>query len=378
MFEESYAYYPPQTVEKIRNDGHDGRAEGRGGQAGRIARRAEVDHLRQRGFHQHAASAVERSRSPRRRASATPTGTIRSSATTSDTVDVLQPGGHAADMREVFDTANRQNTSIYAVDPRGLAAIRVRHQCRRRPARPIRKRWTQTIDSLRVLAGQHRRPRHRRTRNDLAVGMKQIIRDASGYYLLGYNSTQAPTDGKFHEIKVRVTRRNVDVRAPQGLLGVHERRRRARDAPPPKPDAPSAVTAALNAIAEPPRPCRAEVLDRHGEGDERLASGHVRVGADVERGRPGARSRERRESGHAHGDCSGRPSGVTADVSLKKAAPAGNPGTTMPSSRECREHAGVAAGASALRSDALPGPLQLRMVVENSRGQVMDSRDPRS
>ncbi len=27
------------------------------------------------------------------------------------------------DMRDVFDTANRQNTSIYAVDPRGLAAF---------------------------------------------------------------------------------------------------------------------------------------------------------------------------------------------------------------------------------------------------------------
>ena len=39
-------------------------------------------------------------------------------------------------------------------------------------------------------------------RNDLAAGMKQIIRDSSGYYLLGYNSSQAPTDGKFHEIKV--------------------------------------------------------------------------------------------------------------------------------------------------------------------------------
>ena len=39
-------------------------------------------------------------------------------------------------------------------------------------------------------------------RNDLAGGMKQIIKDASGYYLIGYSSTQAPTDGKFHEIKV--------------------------------------------------------------------------------------------------------------------------------------------------------------------------------
>ena len=46
--------------------------------------------------------------------------------------------------------------------------------------------------------------------------MKQIIRDASGYYLLGYNSAQAPTDGKFHKIDVEVKRKGVDVRARKG------------------------------------------------------------------------------------------------------------------------------------------------------------------
>ena len=29
-------------------------------------------------------------------------------------------------------------------------------------------------------------------RNDIAVGMKQITRDSSAYYLIGYNSSQAP------------------------------------------------------------------------------------------------------------------------------------------------------------------------------------------
>ena len=72
-------------------------------------------------------------------------------------------------------------------------------------------------------------------RNDLAAGMKQIIRDASGYYLLGYNSTQAPTDGKFHEIKVQVKRQGVDVRARKGYwaytaedVATRARRRRSR------------------------------------------------------------------------------------------------------------------------------------------------------
>ena len=42
--------------------------------------------------------------------------------------------------------------------------------------------------------------------------MKQIVTDSSAYYLLGYNSTQAPQDGKFHEIKVRVKRSGAEVR----------------------------------------------------------------------------------------------------------------------------------------------------------------------
>ena len=58
--------------------------------------------------------------------------------------------------------------------------------------------------------------------------MKQIVRDSSAYYLLGYNSTQAPSDGKFHEIKVQVKRPGVQVRARRGLLGADDRGRRAR------------------------------------------------------------------------------------------------------------------------------------------------------
>ena len=72
-----------------------------------------------------------------------------------------------------------------------------------------------SIDTLRELA-DNTDGRAIVNRNDLAAGMKQIIRDSSAYYLVGYNSTQAPTDGKFHEIKVRVKRPGVQVRARKG------------------------------------------------------------------------------------------------------------------------------------------------------------------
>ena len=103
-------------------------------------------------------------------------------------------------------------------------------------------------------------------RNDLAAGMKQIIRDASGYYLLGYNSTQAPTDGKFHEIKVRVKRQGVEVRARKGYWA-YTAEDVARASAPPKPEAPSGGHARRStSIAEPPRGRAGALLDRHRAG----------------------------------------------------------------------------------------------------------------
>ena len=71
--------------------------------------------------------------------------------------------------------------------------------------RPIEQALQSSQDTLRVLAGETD-GRAIVNRNDLDAGLRQIVRDSSAYYLLGYNSTQAPTDGKFHAIKVRVKR----------------------------------------------------------------------------------------------------------------------------------------------------------------------------
>ena len=84
-------------------------------------------------------------------------------------------------------------------------------------------------------------------RNDLAQGLQQIVRDSSAYYLLGYNSTQAPSDGKFHEIKVRVKRPGVQVRARKGYWALTAAETRTAMAPP-SPDR---------------RPSRSQVARRH-------------------------------------------------------------------------------------------------------------------
>ena len=98
--------------------------------------------------------------------------------------------------------------------------------------------------------------------------------------MLGYNSTQAPTDGKFHEIKVRVKRKGVDVRARKGYWA-YTTEDVARATAPPKPDAPSAVTAALDSIAGTRARPAGALLDRHRARRGWAHARHFHLGADA-------------------------------------------------------------------------------------------------
>src|SRR5262245_22687601 len=146
-----------------------------------------------------------------------------------------------SDLREVYDNANRNNVAIYAVDPRGLPGFEFDIN-ENVGIRTDAKYLQSTMDTLRVLAEQTD-GRAIVNRNDIAVGMKQITRDASAYYLIGYSSSQAPTDGKFHEIKVRVKRPGLQVRARRGYWALTAEQTARALAP--KKDVPKPVEAAL-------------------------------------------------------------------------------------------------------------------------------------
>jgi len=151
-----------------------------------------------------------------------------------------------SELQRVYDAANRSNTAIYAVDPRGLSTGEFDIQDN------ISNRLSQdalrsTMATLQVLA-ENTDGRAIVNRNDLAKGMEQIIRDSSAYYLVGYNSSQAPQDGKFHAIKVRIKRPGVQVRARKGYWALSAEET-ARASAPPKAGPPPAVTRAINSIA---------------------------------------------------------------------------------------------------------------------------------
>jgi hypothetical protein len=157
-----------------------------------------------------------------------------------------------SDLREVFNTANQHNTAIYALDPRGLstgefdvsdnASIGIKES---------QDFLRATQDTLQILAA-NTDGRAIINRNDLDKGLKQVVRDTSAYYLLGYNSTLTAPDGKFHEIKVKVKRQGLQVRSRKGYWAptVEEA---AKAAAPPKPPTPPAVEKALSTVQARPR-----------------------------------------------------------------------------------------------------------------------------
>jgi VWFA-related protein len=150
------------------------------------------------------------------------------------------------EMQDVWDACNRNNTSIYAVDPRGLAVggFDITANISMRTSQQY---LNASLDTLRELAS-NTDGRAIVNRNDLGAAMKQIVRDASAYYLVGYNSSMSRTDGKFHEIKVKVKRPGVQVRHRKGYWAFTEEDvRRATAAA--KPGPPAEVTRALASIA---------------------------------------------------------------------------------------------------------------------------------
>jgi len=145
----------------------------------------------------------------------------------------------------VFRSAVRNNVSIYTLDPRGLSNFEfgVNEDVTSETDRRILQEST---DLLRVIADRTD-GRAIVGRNDPGPALRQMVQDSSTYYLLGYTSTRSPRDGRFHEIRVRVNRRDVDVRARKGYWA-YTAEDVERATAPSRPESPAEVTAALDAM----------------------------------------------------------------------------------------------------------------------------------
>ena len=355
-FEEQYAFYPAAVVERIRNQVTMGALKAAAIRMGGLREGRKSIIFVSEGF---TSTLPPQLNDPV--ASMPGIGNPTRGRPTADVSNDRQEFFNTVDlnneMRDVFEVANRQNTSIYPVDPRGLGAFE--YDINEAVGQNTdRRALNASLDTLRVLA-DNTDGRAILNRNDLAVGMRQIIRDSSAYYLLGYTSTQAPTDGKFHKIEVKVGRRGVDVRARKGYWAFTAADA-ARALAPPTPSAPTAVTAALNAITEPSRGRPARFWIGTGKGE----NGRTRVTFAWEpvAAVPGDR----------------REFEPPARVSLNAMAPDGRSIFRGRVPEENSEVAGTAAPASppagsSISFEAPPGQVQLRISVEGVRGQVIDS-----
>jgi len=227
-------------------------------------------------------------------------------------------------LQELTEAANNNNTAIYTVDPRGLVGG--------------------ASDILRMLAYETGGESFLST-NTPEKAMRQVIKDASSFYLLGYSSTNNPQDGKFHSIKVRSKRRGLSVRARKGYWAPNPTdRERARAEAAVGESIPADVTTALSVLST----ARAERTLDLWIGTDRGASGEGEVTAAwTMRATNGATGR--------------RPETVSI--------------TARGSGGDKVYEAPLAAGQ--LTFPAAPGELQLRTLVRDREGVTVDE-DTRS
>lgn len=257
------------------------------------------------------------------------------------------------DLREVFTLANRFNTSIYALDPRGLTPFEYDLSGPAVSLETDRKVLNSTMDSLRVLADETD-GRAIVNQNDLGAGLRQMMRDSSAYYLIGYSSSQAPTDGKFHEIRVRVRRPGVQVRARKGYWAFTAEDRARAESPAPK-GPPAAVETALSGLDLPDR----RRLIRSWVGMAPGANGKTQVTFVWEPipPPPGAR-------GETAARISLVAGGGLSDLYFRGKSPDALPAAAL---------AGAAAASpQRIVFEVPPGPLDLQLAMEDAGGQVLD------
>ena len=278
-----------------------------------------------------------------------PIGRVENSRTQAQ--DFFEDAGLLSELEaRVFRAATRNNVSFYPLDPRGLANFEfgvdedVSNENDRRILR-------ESTDLLRVMADRTE-GRAIVGRNDPLPALRQMVQDSSAYYLLGYTSSRSPRDGKFHEIRVRVNRRDVEVRARRGYWAfTAEDVMRATT--PTRPESPAEVTAALDAM-------RSATANR-----SRQVS--VWMGAERAEARPGAAVT------FAWEVRSGAPTDASDAVDRVAIVATTLSGTEVYSGTVAPASPGTGRPAGHVTFEAPPGPLRVRVTPENARGLRLDA-----
>ena len=363
LFEERYAYYPTVVVERIRNevslDGLKALVTHLGGL--REGRKALI--LVSEGYTNYLPPQL-RDRDAGLPGSGNPNqlnplaGDSRLEQTSAFFADL----DIMMELRDVFNAANRGNTAIYAVDPRGLAVSEFDLSQPTISTGTDARALRTTTDTLRTLA-EETDGRAIVNQNEVGPGLRQMVRDSSTYYLIGYNSTQAPSDGEFHEIKVRVKRDGIRVRARKGYWALTADDVARVSAAALDPGPPSEVEAALAAIVEPRRGRFVRTWVGSARGDE----GRTRV-TFVWEAVPLVPGERREELGRV----ALTASNDAGDPYYRGRIPDAAGGTSARDAGVSRQSGPSSPGSGRVTFDVAPGQMHMIIAVEGAAGDVLD------
>jgi VWFA-related protein len=218
-------------------------------------------------------------------------------------------------LTDLVRTANDNNTAIYALDPRGFGP----------------QRFMSLFEGVAAdTGGQFFRS------NDLTASLGRVVRESSGFYLLGYSPMARPLDGRFHKIRVRVKPSGLEVRARSGYWApsvseMESARKKAADATLP-PDV-------QQALAELPSASARRAVD-------------LWIGTAIQQDRPVVRL-----------SWSARPPAAGNALAASVAVTATHGETTVFEGPIATEGGSF---------DAPPGPLRVSFTVRDAAGDVVD------
>ena len=359
LFEEQYANYPAQAVESVRNEVTMTALRGLSVKLGSLREGRKAVILVSEGF---SSLLPPQMRDPNAQmpgmynpAAGNPNA---GSSLAEDRARFRSDAELYSDLRVVFDTANRHNTAIYAIDPRGLATneFDINENVGGRLDQDFLKATQDTLAALAINTDG----RAIINRNDLEKGLRQVVRDTSAYYLVGYNSP-SPADGKFHEIKVRLKRPGLQVRSRKGYWAPTAEEA-AKATAPPKPSPPPAVEKALSTVATRQRDAYVSTWLGTGRGSD----SRTRV-TFVWEPIPPIPGEKRQDAARVQVLASSRDGEEFYRGLVPPEAPA--PAAEAPAAST---PPALRAG-SKVSFDVPPGRMQYRVIVQNEKGQVLDS-----
>ena len=148
--------------------------------------------------------------------------------------------GNEGMLRKITELANRSSVVIYSVDTRGAKPIGLTATDNLSPSGPGRKAaGTELLNRAAVKALNDRAALMQDARGGMSLlsrqtggimitnsndlGLRRVLDDQNGYYVLGYRPSNETFNRAFHRIKVRVSRSGLTLRTRDGFFGLTDK-----------------------------------------------------------------------------------------------------------------------------------------------------------